>query len=126
MANLAGPRDEVKLPGLLSPSGVVAHDVARDVLDPGLVIAGLVADEHDDHSVHDDWGRGGGDHAELPGNPMIGVIGPVPVQPGLPVPHEVGYQIDDPGLGEVLQRYGRAQFSKGRPVVASIATTCRR
>ena len=98
-----------------SRSGVVAHDVARDVLNPRLVVAGLVADEDHDHSVHDDRGRRGGDHAQLPRNPMVRVVGPVPVQPGLPVPHEVGYQIDDPGLGEILQRYPRAPVVQGSP-----------
>ena len=51
---LAGPRDHVELPEELTRSGVDPHDVARDVLDPGLAIAGLVAHEHHDHPVHHD------------------------------------------------------------------------
>ena len=35
---------------------------------------------------------------------MVGVVRLGPVQPGLPIRDEVGYQIDDAGLRELLQR----------------------
>ena len=53
--NSPGRGDDVELPEMLSGSAVVAHDVARDVLDPGLVVAGLVADKHHDHPRSPRW-----------------------------------------------------------------------
>ena len=74
MAELPRPGDHVELPETLSRSGVKPHDVARDVLDPGLAVAGLMAHEHHDHPIHHDRRRRRGDHAELPRDSVVSVV----------------------------------------------------
>ena len=113
---LPGPRDHVEFPEELAGFGVVAHDVAGDVLDPGLAIAGLVPHEHHNDPVHHDRRRRAGDHTELPRHPIVGVVRSlVPALPLAPAIQELRYQIDDAGLLEVIQRYGRTPVLQGPP-----------
>ena len=84
------------------------HDVARDVLDPSLAVAGLVPHEHHDHAVHHNRRPRAGDHTELPRDPVIGVVRSfVPALPRAPALQQLRYQVDDPGLREIIERYGR-------------------
>ena len=101
---LAGARDGVELPEHLAGGGVHAHDVAGHVLDAGLPVARLVADEHHDHTVHHD-GRGrGGDHAELAGNAVAGVVAGRAVHPAPPVLDEGRDQVEAAGRGKAVER----------------------
>ena len=86
----------------------VAQDVARHVLDAGLVVAllGRVADHH--HAVDHDRRRRAGDVAELARDTEVRVVGPVPALPGAPVGDQVRQDVDDPGLREAGQRHGVA------------------
>ena len=115
VAELAGPRDDVELPEVLAGAGVVAQDVARHVLDAGLVVAllGRVAD--DDDAVDDDRGRRAGDVAQLAGDAEVGVVGAVPAQPRPPVGDEVGEQVDHAGAREARQRHRRPPVLEGQP-----------
>ncbi len=54
MPELAWPRNHVELPEKLTGPGIEPHDIARNVLDAGLVVAGLVSDENHYDSVHHD------------------------------------------------------------------------
>ena len=101
---LAGAGDGVELPEHLAGGGVDAHDVAGHVLDAGLPVAGLVADEHHDHPVdHDGRGRGG-DHAELTGNAVAGVVAGRAVHPAPPVLDEGRNEVETAGRGEAVER----------------------
>ena len=95
-------------PLALAGAGVIAEDVARHVLDAGLVVAllGRVADDH--HAVdHDRRGRAG-DVAQLARDAEVGVVGAVPALPGAPVGDQIGEQVDDTGPRKPRQRHRRA------------------
>src|SRR5262245_2507240 len=101
MARLARSRDHVELPEVLSGSGVIALDIGRNVFDPGLVVAGLVTSQYDDHAVHDDRRRRTGDLSQRPREPVVWIERlALPVQPGIPIPHKVRNHVDDTGPRE--------------------------
>ena len=101
---LAGARDRVELPEELAGGGVEAHDVAGNVLDAGLPVAGLVADEHDDHPVDHDGRGGAGDHAQLAGDAVARVVAGRAVQPAPPVLDERRNQVEAAGLRKAVER----------------------
>ena len=112
---LAGARDDVELPEHLAGGGVDAHDVAGDVLDAGLPVARLVADEHHDHAVdHDGRGRGG-DHAELAGDAVAGVVAGRAVDPAAPVLDEGRDEVEAARLREAVEGDGAAPALERTP-----------
>ena len=115
VAELARTGDDVELPAQRAGAGVEPHDVPRHVLDAGLVIAGLVTHEYHHHPVDHDRRRRGGDHAELPGNAVVRIVGPVPGQPGIPVGHERRDEVEDPGRREGVERHRRTPVLERTP-----------
>ena len=108
VAELPRARDHIELPHELTGARIVAEDVARDVLDPRLVVALLGGVAHHDDAVDDDRGRGVRDVAELPRDPEVRVVGtPVPLEPRPPVGDQVGEEIHDARLGESVERNAR-------------------
>ena len=105
---LAGARNDVELPLVLAGPRVVAEDVARHVLDAGLVVAllGRVADHH--HAVHHDRRRRAGDVAQLARDAEVGIVGAVPALPGSPVGDQVRQHVDHTGLRETGERHRAA------------------
>ena len=94
----------MELPEVLARAGVVGDDVARDVLDPALVLSVLVRGPHDHDPVDHDRRRGRGRVADLERDPPVGIPGPAQVLPGAPSPRLVLERVDDAGPGEALER----------------------
>ena len=91
------------------------RDVARHVLDAGLVVALLGRVAHHDHPVDDDRGGRAGDVAQLSGDAEVGVVGAVPALPRPPVGDQVRQQVDHPGARKPRQRHRRPPVLEGPP-----------
>ena len=92
MAELAGTRDHVEFPQEIAGPGVIAENVAGNVLDARLVIA-LLAGIADDHDAIDDdrWGRRR-DVTDFQGCAFVRIV-------FMP---EVGEQVDDARFRKTL------------------------
>ena len=99
MAELAGLRDDIELPEMLSGSGVVREDVARNVLCAGIEAPRQVRVPHHHHPIHDDGWRRIRDIPDRVGDAIVRVEGVA----------QIRQQIDGSVLPEALERHGVAK-----------------
>ena len=121
---LARARDDVELPQRLAGARVVAEDVARDVLDPRLVVALLVDVADDDHAVDDDRRRRRGQVAEIARDAVVGVVLVFGCSHGCQSFTRSGSMSTTPLAGKPGSGTFVPQFSRCWPDLASIA--CRK
>ena len=113
MSELAGPRDDVKLPLQGACIGVVCQNVARDVLDARLQITllGRVSDDH--RSVDHDRRRGRRDISEFQRDSGVRVERPTRVLPWAPAVDDVSQHILTPRGREPLDGNGFSPVREG-------------
>ena len=105
MPELARTRDDVELPLQVSRASVVRHDVARDHLDPRLVVPllGRVPDDH--HIIDHDGRRRSRDIADLQRNALVGIVLLIQALPRFPALDQIREQVHAAGGREAINRH---------------------